>query len=143
LSRFLLDTNILSEPTYSTPHPQVLAKLAEHRQEVATAAVIWHELWYGCRRLPPSRKQQRIEAYLLALLSTDLPILPYTQQAADWHAKERTRLTILGKTPTFADGQIAAIAYVHDLILVTRNQSDFANFEKLLIENWFADEPAK
>jgi tRNA(fMet)-specific endonuclease VapC len=143
LKRFLLDTNILSEPTRPTPHPSVLAKLAEHRYELATAAVVWHELWYGCRWLPPSRKRQRIEAYLLALLNTDLPILPYTQQAADWHAKERTHLTSLGKTPTFADGQIAAIAYVHDLILVTHNQSDFANFENLLIENWFANEPAR
>jgi tRNA(fMet)-specific endonuclease VapC len=143
LKRFLLDTNILSEPTRPTPHSGVLAKLAEHRQEVATAAVVWHELWYGYRRLPPSRKQQQIEAYLLALLSSDLPVLPYTQQAADWHAKERIRLANLGKVPSFPDGQIAAIAYVHDLILVTRNQSDFANFENLLIENWFADEPAR
>ncbi|OQX23219.1 MAG: VapC toxin family PIN domain ribonuclease, partial [Desulfobacteraceae bacterium IS3] len=41
-----------------------------------------------------------------------------------------------GQTPSFADGQIAAIAKVNDLILVTRNTSDFKIFADLKIENW-------
>lgn len=80
----------------------------------------------------PLVERYLFEAYLLALLSSDLPILPYTQPAADWHAKGRSCLTNLGKVPSFPDGQIAAITYVHGLILITRNQSDFANFENLL-----------
>jgi tRNA(fMet)-specific endonuclease VapC len=35
------------------------------------------------------------------------------------------------------DGQIAAIAAVNDLTLVTANDSDFQCFEELKIENWF------
>lgn len=54
--RYLLDTNILSEPTRVTPNQNLLTRLAEYRDSVATAAIVWHELWYGCRRLPPSRK---------------------------------------------------------------------------------------
>ena len=44
-----------------------------------------------------------------------------------------------GLTPAFADGQIAAIASTNNLILVTRNTSDFINFSDLLMENWFEE----
>ncbi|MGK7882028.1 MAG: hypothetical protein AB4060_18295 [Crocosphaera sp.] len=43
----------------------------------------------------------------------------------------------MGKTPAFVDGQIAAIAYTNQLILVTNNVSDFQDFQGLQIENWF------
>ena len=44
-----------------------------------------------------------------------------------------------GKTPSYPDSQIAAIAAVNKLVLVTRNVDDFADFQGLLIENWFED----
>ncbi|MDJ0634050.1 MAG: hypothetical protein QNJ34_12745 [Xenococcaceae cyanobacterium MO_188.B29] len=43
----------------------------------------------------------------------------------------------MGKTPAFVDGQIAAIAYTNQLILVANNVSDFQDFQGLQIENWF------
>ena len=78
-----------------------------------------HELWFGCYRLPNSRKRQRIEHYLREVVLPHLPIFPYHQAAAEWHATERARLTSIGQPPSFADGQIAAIAKVNDLIVVT------------------------
>ena len=63
-------------------------------------------------------------------------ILPYDDRAAEWHAKERARLSSSGLTPSFVDGQIASIAKVNDLILVTRNTDDFKPFSKLKLENW-------
>lgn len=36
------------------------------------------------------------------------------------------------------DGQIAAIAVVNNLTLVTRNTDDFVDFAGLTVENWFA-----
>ena len=65
--------------------------------------------------------------------------MPYAQQAAEWFAQERARLTQMGRPPSYADGQIAAIAKVNDLILVTRNVSDYENFQNLKLENWFVD----
>jgi len=56
--------------------------------------------------------------------------------AAKWHACERARLQSIGKTPPFVDGQIAAIAYVNNLILVTRNITDFDSFSDLQIQSW-------
>ena len=45
----------------------------------------------------------------------------------------------IGKSPAFIDGQIAAIAAVNNLIIVTNNVSDFANFANLQLENWFEE----
>lgn len=64
-------------------------------------------------------------------------ILPYDRDVALWHAEERARLTLQGRTPPFVDGQIAAIAIVNNLTLVTRNTGDFADFAERTVENWF------
>ena len=70
-------------------------------------------------------------------MSQPLRILPYDRGAAVWHAEERARLVSQGRTSAFMDGQIAAIAIVNHLILVTRNTQDFADFAGLTVENWF------
>jgi len=66
-----------------------------------------------------------------------LIIFPYDAEAANWHAAERARLMGTGRTPPYLDGQIAAITIVNDLILVTNNTSDFADFQTLQLQNWF------
>jgi len=48
-------------------------------------------------------------------------------------------LARLGQPHSFADGQIAAIAAVNDLILVTANTADFFRFDGLSVENWLVD----
>jgi tRNA(fMet)-specific endonuclease VapC len=112
----------------------VIGWLAEHHQEVATAAPVWHEMGFGCRRLPPSSRREKLERYLAEVLEPSLPVLPYDAQAADWHAAERARLTRAGRTPAFVDGQIAAVAAVNRLALVTLNLPHFRDFRGLEIE---------
>lgn len=134
--RYLLDTNVVSEPVRPKPNPAVMGKLRVHQEEIATATVVWHELLFGCQRLPESKKRRIIETYLQNVVQPHIPLLPYDETAATWHAGERTRLVAAGQTPAFADGQIAAIAYANNLILVTNNTSDFENFLNLRLENW-------
>jgi tRNA(fMet)-specific endonuclease VapC len=136
--RFLLDTNVLSEPVRPSPHPEVLSKLREHREHVATAAPVWNELLFGCGRLPPSRKREAIETYLFQIVRASIPILPYDRETAEWHAAQRTKLTAVGKSPPFVDGQIAAIAVVNGLALVTSNRLHFELFDDLQIQDWQA-----
>ena len=136
--RYLLDTNIISEPVRPVPNANVMAQLIEAKSTVAIASVVWHEILLGCYRMPDSKRRRAIEAYLEEEVKVKLPILPYTQEAAEWFAKERARLIAIGQTPSYADGQIAAIAKVNNLILVTRNVADYANFQDLPIENWFS-----
>ena len=135
--KYLLDTNVVSEAIKTSPNNSVMLKLEKYQNEIATATIVWHELQFGCRRLPASRKRELIEAYLEGVVAQNLEILPYDTAAADWHAAERARLTASGKPPAFADGQIAAIAKVNKLILVTRNVLDFKSFSGLKIQNWY------
>ena len=134
--QYLLDTNIISEPLRPAPSPKLLDRLKRHQAELAIASVVWHELWFGCLRLPAGAKLTAIEKYLNDVIAASLPILPYDEAAAAWHAAERGRLTRLGKTPPFADGQIMAIAKTNDLTLVTRNLADFRAFDGVKIEDW-------
>lgn len=135
--RYLLDTNILSESTRAIPNPKVMQRLQQEKTSSATASVVWHELLFGCQRLPVSRRRTQLEDCFQDLLRSGLMILPYTQTAAEWHSIERARLTAIGQPPAFADGMIAAIAQDHGLILVTRNVDDFQGFAGLKLENWF------
>jgi tRNA(fMet)-specific endonuclease VapC len=64
------------------------------------------------------------------------PVLAYDEAAAQWHGIERARLEGLGKPAPYADGQIAAIAHVNELTLVTVNTKDFARFKDVDVENW-------
>ena len=84
-----------------------------------------------------SKKRRAIEAYLEEAVRSALPILPYDEEAASWHASERARLGKRGRPPAAADGQIAAIARVNELVIVTANVKDFRRFEGLEVVNWF------
>ena len=134
---YLLDSNILSEPARLKPDDNVLQQLADHDGEYATAAVVWHELVYGCELLAASKRKKQLQSYLDMLLMNGLQVLAYDQVAADWYAKERASLQRQGLTCAYADGEIAAIAVTQKLILVTRNIQDFQTFQNLALQNWF------
>lgn len=134
--RFLLDTNVVSEPLRPKPNVRILEQLQRHHSEIAIAAVVWHELWFGCSRLPTSAKRTAIEAYLNEVVAATMPVLPYDASAAEWHAEERARLMAAGRTPAFVDGQIAATAYTNELTLVTLNGADYRDFAGLSIVSW-------
>ena len=136
--RYLLDTNVLSEPSRPRPDAGVQSRLRAHRNEVCTAAPILHEMQYGLARLPNGARKRRLTRYLDQVLRRPLQILPYDREAALWHAEERARLSLGGRTPPYVDGQIAAIAATNDVTLVTRNAGDFDDFTNLRVENWFA-----
>ena len=108
----------------------------EHESEIAVPAPVWHELRFGCARLARSRRREVVERYIEDVVLESFPILDYDWKAADWHARERARLTATGRTPPFVDGQIAAIARANGLILVTSNTGDFRAFEGLSVESW-------
>lgn len=135
--RYLLDTNILSEPLRPRPNANVLQLLRDHSEELATASVVYHEICFGCQRLPDSKKRRAIEAYLQDEVKAKLVILPYDLAAAEWYAVERARLVQQGRPPSYVDGQIAAISAVNDLILITNNIADYRDFQSLQLENWF------
>lgn len=100
MSRYLIDTNVPSEPIKPRPNSKVIAIMQQNTDHLAIASVTWHEIQFGCARLPPSGRRETLEQYLQEAQST-FPILPYDGEAARWHAAERARLTSIGQTPAF------------------------------------------
>ena len=139
--RYLLDTNIISEPARPEPHAAVVNRLDAHSGEVALPAPTWHELVYGVRRMPDGKRRQYLADYFAEVVRPSMPIIPYDHDSAHWHGEARADLEAQGRTQPFVDGQIAAVAATRSLILVTRNTSDFEAYEALTgdlhIENWF------
>ena len=135
--KYLLDTNVVSEPLRPEPNANIVQRLKEHRHEIAIPALVWHELLFGCFRLEQSSRRESIERYLENIVLKCIPILEYDWVAAEWQARERARLVSTGKTPSFTDSQIAAVAFSKKLILVTLNMKDFQYYEGLKLQNWF------
>ena len=134
--RYLLDTSVVSVPVWKEPDAQLLDRLNAAGPECAIASPVWHELIYGCSRLAKGKRRRALEAYLRDVVGRAFPILPYDEAAAAWHGAERARLETRGRPTPFVDGQIAAIAQVNGLILVTLNERDFTAFASLRVENW-------
>jgi tRNA(fMet)-specific endonuclease VapC len=133
--RYLLDTNVVSQPMMKAPSVGVMRRLASIADECAIAAPVWHELHFICSRMPNGKRRNALQDYLADVVSI-FEILPYDDLAANLHAAERARLEAMGIKPSFADGQIAAIAQVNQLILVTADVRDFAPFTGIKVENW-------
>jgi tRNA(fMet)-specific endonuclease VapC len=134
--KYLLDAGTVSEPLRPRPRRGILQRLSRYEDDIAISAIAWHDLKSGCARLPISPKRDAIESYLTDVVSASFPILEYDRAAAEWHAEERARLSSTGKRPSFSAGQMAAIAYVNDLVLVTSNRAAFKGFQGLRIQSW-------
>ncbi len=134
--RYLIDMSIVSSPISAKPDPKIVNKLEKHGHECAIAAPVWHELTCGCQRLPRGKRREALEAYLQHVVLASFQVLAYDEAAAHWHGIERARLEGLGKPAPYVGGQIAAIAHVNELTLVTVNVKDFSRFENIDIENW-------
>jgi tRNA(fMet)-specific endonuclease VapC len=135
--KYILDTNIISEINKKIPNKFVVSKMNLYQREVATAVTVIHELLYGCYRLPTESKKRVFLLNYIVQIPLKMPVLNYDLKSAQYHAQERARLSQIGLTPAFIDGQIASIAVTNNLIIVTNNVDDFVNFKGLVIENWF------
>lgn len=134
--RYLLDTNIISEPAKPRPDANVQRRYDAHKHESALSSVTWQELVYGAERMP-ERRRRFLEQYLTGVVRPAFSIVPFDAEAAMWLGRERARLGSAGRTRPLADSMIAATAATRGLILVTRNTADFAGFDGLHVENWF------
>ncbi len=137
--KYLLDTNILFELSKNNPNANVVSRLNQNGDSCSTASIVIHEINYGINRLEEGKIKSNLQLFLKQLEIYKFQVFPYDKKAAYYHASERAKLVKKGLTPTFADGQIAAIASINNLVLVTRNTNDFINYNGLQLENWFED----
>ena len=135
MNGYLLDTNVVSLEARQVDRPEV-GRLQRLRSLSYLASLTVSELRFGELRIAEGGKRDRLRRFIDDLIADELPILPFDLAAAEWHAKERSRLVRIGRTPPFADGLIAAVAAANDLILITLNAKDFAAFQGVRVEAW-------
>ena len=69
-------------------------------------------------------------------LLQDLGVLPFDEACAEQFGRLRGELKRRGVGTGPIDLQIAAVALIHDLTLVTNNTADFQNIPGLRLEDW-------
>ena len=124
--KYLVDANVLSEPTKPTPDPRVVAWLRAHETDIAVDPVILGELRFGILILPKGRKRAALERWF-DVGAGILHCLPWDAETGLKWAELLARLRTTGKAMPIKDSLIAATALVHGLAIATRNRTDFVN----------------
>ena len=127
---YLLDTNICSA---HMRRPAGLAhRFFQYSGRLWVPTVVLAELYAGAFLLDDPTK---ILAGINDLLQ-DLGVLPFDEACAEQFGRLRGELKRRGVGTGPIDLQIAAVALVHDLTLVTNNTADFQNVPGLRLEDW-------
>jgi toxin FitB len=137
--RFLLDTNVISEPMKARPNAGVLAWLAEVDEDsVFLSVVTITELRHGIERLVAGKRRDHLDRWLRTDLESRFEgrILPVDLEIADACARLVARSESMGRPIEPRDAFIAATAQVHGLTLVTRNTSDFEATVNAIVTPW-------
>jgi len=135
--KYLVDANVLSEPTKPAPDPRVVTWLREHERELAVNAIVLGELEYGILLLPASRRRTKLEQWFAEGVQRVRALDFDTATAVVW-ARLLARLRRKGHAMPIKDSLIAATALAHDLTVATRNPADFRN-AGVPVENPFAN----
>jgi tRNA(fMet)-specific endonuclease VapC len=129
---YLLDTNVCIK-LLNGDVPSVVQRLAQHEPEdIYLCTIVQLELYYGAYR---GTKTER-NLSKLARFFDQFAVLPFDESAAKIAGKVRSQLNALGTPIGGYDLQIAAIALVNNLTLVTHNTREFGRIEGLVYEDW-------
>ncbi|MCY1539838.1 Toxin FitB [compost metagenome] len=137
----LLDTNVLSELMRAKPAPEVLAWVdAQPSGELFICAITVAEILYGIARMPDGKRKQGLLELATLMFEEDFAgrILPFDTEAAVHYAGLAAESEAKGKVVDMADGQIAAIAALHDARVATRNVRHFDYLGVPVINSWEA-----
>ncbi len=122
--KFLVDSNVLSEPTRPRPDIEVVEWLRRNERQIAVTPIILGEIEYGILLLPPGARRSRLENWFSAGIER-LHVLDFDQACGAAWARLLSRLKSRGLAMPLKDSLIAASALTHHLTIATRNTIDF------------------
>lgn len=122
--KYLVDANVLSEPTKPAPNGNVVEWLRRNERELAVDPIILGEVRFGILLLPKGMRRTRLERWFDAGVQR-LHCLPWEAEHGLRWAKLVAALRVSGRGMPVKDSLIATTALVHDLVVVTRNRADF------------------
>lgn len=127
MSRFLLDTNVISETARKKPDPRLLAWIST-LPSMALAAITVYEIASGIHRLSAGEKRAFLEEWFAELLGSGCDILPFDRDAALACAALEAEARRERRTVETRDLFILAIARSQTLGVATRNVTHFRGF---------------
>ena len=122
---YLVDANVLSEPTKPLPDVQVVEWLRANEREIAVDPIILGELQFGILLLPTSSRRQRLQRWFDEGTSR-IVCLPWEAATGLRWAKLLAELRHSGGAMPIKDSMIAATALHYGITVATRNERDFA-----------------
>ncbi len=129
--RYMLDTNICIYLMKAHP-PALLTRLQQLDHGDAVMSMIsYAELRVGLEMLSATRAQNE---RALALLTHEIPVLPFDEAAAEKYGLQRA--AVRDRRRDALDRLIAAHATSLGLTLITNNETDFRDYPGLIVENW-------
>src|SRR6266404_6920908 len=141
MSGFLLDTNCISELVRPKPDRRVEAWMDAADETMLYLSVLTlGEIRKGGAGLAYGKRRTHLETWL----KVELPgrfsgrILPIDAAIADRWGQLAAESKRKGKAFSIIDGLLAATALHHDLTVVSRNSSDFANTPVQVLNPWKA-----
>jgi predicted nucleic acid-binding protein len=127
--RYLLDSNVLSEPTKKRPDPQVIEWLNKHRFDSVVSVLALGEVERGILKLPDGNRRRNLLEWFTAIaegMERDGRVIAIDRKLMTFWAEVYNREEKLTqRKPPFMDTLLAATAELHGLTMVTRNVKDF------------------
>jgi predicted nucleic acid-binding protein len=139
LKRFLLDTNVISEPMRPRPSVAVLRWFeARDPAQLFLSAITLGELVAGIRRLASAARRRALEQWLADVVVRQFEgrVLPFDAEVAWRWGALIAEAANTGRPRPAIDLQIAAIAAHHGLVLVSRNAADFSGLGLDVVNPW-------
>ena len=122
--KFLVDANVLSEPTRAIPQLTVVDWLRRNERDLAVDPIILGEVRFGILLLPKGKRRTGLERWFDAGVQR-LHCLPWDAESGRRWAQLLATLRASGRAMPIKDSLIAATALVHGLTMATRNTRDF------------------
>jgi toxin FitB len=139
MSGFLIDTNCISEVVRSKPDPRVLDWMEAADESLLYVSVLTlGEIRKGAAGLPQGKRRTQLESWLELDLQARFSgrILPIDSPVADRWGLLAAEAKRKGRMLSVVDGLLAATALHHNLTIVSRNVSDFANTQVPILNPW-------
>ncbi|HEY7446677.1 MAG TPA: type II toxin-antitoxin system VapC family toxin [Vicinamibacterales bacterium] len=130
---YLVDANVLSEPTRSSPNLRVINWLRNHERDIVVDPIVLGEVRFGILLLSKGKRRTTLEQWFDEGVQR-LQCLPWEAATGLRWAELLARLRASGQAMPIKDSLIAATALVHDLVVVTRNRIDFVKAEVKIID---------
>lgn len=136
---YLVDANVLSEPTKPHPSNEVVEWIRRNERRIAVDPVILGELKYGILLLPRGRRRSRLERWFANGVER-IHCLPWDAATGLRWAQLLADLRRSGRSMPIKDSLIAATALTHGLVVATGNRIDFDNAGVQIVDPFETDQ---